>query len=110
MATVAEIPTEAGRPFIEKVTWNAVAYTLHFAWNVPAQCWTLDIWDASDTVPLLNGLAMTTGADLLGQFGYLPLASEAILIAMTTGPAVSPDMVPNFEDLGIDGHIYIVTP
>ena len=110
MATVAEIPTRPGRPFIEVISWQNVAYTLYFKWNRPAQCWVLDIWDNATTTPLLNGLALVTGCDVLGQFGYLPLAAQTVITVITIGPAVSPDSVPNFDNLGVDGHVYLVMP
>jgi hypothetical protein len=110
MATVSEIPTQGGQPFTEVVTWGGVSYTLFFKWNPASYCWVLDIWDQSGTTPILTGLALVTGTDVLGQFAYLPVGAQAIITVMTIGPFISPDTVPDFNNLGSDGHVYLLTP
>lgn len=110
MATIAEIPTQAERPFSEQLTWQGVQYTLHFKWNQASYCWVLDIYDAGDVNPILTGLPLVTGTDVLGQFAYLPLATQAMITVLSVGPGVSPDEVPNFANLGSDGHVYLVMP
>lgn len=77
---------------------------LRLKWNVPANCWMLDILD-SGGVPLLTGLAVVTGADLLDQFAYLGLGGQ--ILAQTD---FDPDAVPTFDNLGTVGHLYFVTP
>jgi hypothetical protein len=109
MATIAEIPTLAGQPFSENVTWDGVAYALQFKWNPSIQAWMLDISDTAG-VPLLMGLALVTGCDVLEQFIYLPLGAHTAITVMTIGPGISPDTVPNFDNLGADGHVYLVMP
>ena len=59
---------------------------------------------------ILKGVALVTGADLLEQYGYLALGAQAVLTVMMIGPDVSPDRVPGFYDLGVDGHLYLTTP
>lgn len=110
MATNIEIPTQAGQPFSESVTLQGVAYTLQFLWNTVMQCWTVDFYDATGTVEVLLGVPLVTGSDLLEQYGYLTLGAYAVLTAMTIGPGISPDSVPSFTNLGIDGHLYVTTP
>lgn len=110
MSTIAEIPTESGRPFSEQVTWQGVQYTLQFWWNPASYSWVLDIYDSSGTNPILTGLPLVTGTDILGQFGYLPVAAQAVLTVMTVGPGISPDSVPTFQNLGGDGRVYLITP
>jgi hypothetical protein len=109
MATINEIPTEAGQPFSENVTWDGIAYALQFHWNSVCQCWMLDIADTAG-VPLLTGLALVTGCDVLEQFSYLPLGAHTAITVVTIGPGVSPDTVPSFDNLGTDGHVYLVMP
>ena len=110
MSTIAEIPTQPGRPFSEQVTWQGVQYTLQFWWNPASYCWVLDIYDSSGANPILTGLPLVTGTDVLGQFGYLPVAAQAVITVMSVGPGVSPDQVPDFGNLGSDGHVYLITP
>lgn len=110
MATISEIPTEGGHPFYEIITWDGVARTLYFKWNTVAQAWVMDIYAADGGTALITGIPLVTGADLLEQYGYLPLAASTIMTVMSIGPFVSPDSVPNFDNLGRDGHLYLVTP
>jgi len=111
MATYAEIPTESGHPFYELIGWNdGLSYTLYFKWNTVTLCWVLDIYAADGRTPVINGIAIVTGADLLEQFGYLSLGAFTMLQTTTVGPFVSPDSVPTFLNLGIDGHVFLVMP
>lgn len=110
MTTISEIPTRSGRPFSEIISWNGVDYLLQFKWNIPTQCWILDILDNNTNTPILMGIALVTGCDVLEQFGYLEVAAQAAIEVMVRGPFVSPDTVPNFDNLGIDGHVYLLTP
>lgn len=110
MSTVSEIPTKQGRPFSESCSWNFMTYYLQFKWNIPAQCWVLDISDNTTGAPILMGVALVTGCDVLEQFGYLEVAANAAMEVLTSGPFVSPDTVPNFTNLGVDGHVYVLTP
>lgn len=109
MTTYVEIPTEPGGPFSERLTIRDAVYTLRFQWNVRAQFWTVEFWDAGNEEKVLCGVPLVTGSDLLEQFLYLPLGRYSILIVVTTGPAKSPDSIPNFTNLGIDGHLYLLT-
>ena len=110
MTTIVEIPTRSGRPFSEIVSWNGVNYLLIFNFNNPTQCWMLDIWDNDQNLPVLNGIALVTGCDVLEQYAYLEVAANAAIEVMTQGPFVSPDTIPNFDNLGGDGHVYLLTP
>lgn len=110
MSTVSEIITIPGSPFSERVTIADVTYTLRFAWNTRSACWVMEFWDAANTTKVLCGVPLVTGCDLLEQFAYLPLAARTIMLVMTIGPSLSPDTVPTFWNLGIDGHLYMITP
>jgi hypothetical protein len=110
MATHVEIPTEPGGPFSERLTILNYDYTLRFAWNVRSNCWVVEFWDTTNLYKILCGVPLVTGCDLLEQFRYLGLGSHAIMTVMSIGPAISPDSVPTFDNLGIDGHLYMTTP
>ncbi len=110
MPTYSKIPTIAGRPQKQRVTLQTVTYTLLLNWNDWSECWVLDIYDSTGVTALVTGLAVVTGADLLGQLAYLDVASQAALMIMSTGPGVSPDEVPTFENLGTEGQIIYVSP
>jgi len=107
---VFEIPTLPGRPFTERVSLAGVTYTLNFHWNPSSRAWVVDLYDRSGQVAVLTGIQLVTGADLLEQFAYLPVGANAIWTVLTRGPGKSPDEIPDFQELGIDGHLYVTTP
>ena len=82
---------------------TAYQLTLNYQ-NTEMGGWTLDIADASGK-PILSGLPLVTGHDMLEQYGYLNFGGE--LWVQTTS---DPDAVPTFENLGSDGMLYWVTP
>lgn len=65
--------------------------------------WMLDIFDSANN-PIVLGLSLIPGIDLLYQFGYLNLGGA--LVVATEG---SENLVPTFPGLGIDSHLYFVT-
>jgi hypothetical protein len=96
------VPTEASVP------GPAARYTMTFQYRAadPATAggcgWTLDIADQSGN-PLVCGIPLVTGADLLGQFAYLNLGGH--LVVFSEG---IPDAVPSFANLGSGSHLYWV--
>lgn len=101
MLTPFEIPLQ-NTPQTLAITLTGVQYRLTIHWCDPAQCWIIDIAD-TNSVPILSGVPMVTGADLLEQFAYLGIGGE--LIAQTDN---DPTAVPTFTDLGNTGHLYFV--
>lgn len=77
-------------------------YSLRLYWNTPASCWGLDIADAS-AAPLVRGIPLVTGVDLLAQYAYLNFPGA--LICQTDH---DPDAVPTFTNLGLTSHLYFV--
>ena len=97
--TTNEIPLITS-PQTLSVSLSGQTYNLRVTWNVPGQCWLLDIADAAGT-PLLTGLPLVTGANMLGQFAYA--GPPGILYVGTDGNADAP---PTFANLGTEGHLY----
>lgn len=79
-----------------------VTYQLTVKWNDEASVWVVDIASSSGT-PILSGIPLVTGTDLLGQFAYLNLGGS--LIAQTDYDLTAP---PTFDNLGDTGHLYFV--
>lgn len=79
-------------------------YRFTVKWNKPASCWMVDIADSNGT-PIVSGISLVTGADLLEQYGYLRFGGQ--LIAQTAHDA---DAVPTFANLGSDGKMYFMSP
>ena len=65
--------------------------------------WVIDISDSSGNA-ILHGIPLVTGADLLGQYEYLGLGFG--LMFASDGDI---DAVSGFNDLGVSGHLYVVT-
>lgn len=82
---------------------GSASYVLRFYWCKYSSCWMLDISDANE-VPMLLGIPVVTGIDLLSQYAYLEFGGS--LIVQTDH---NPDQVPDFAGLGTSGHIYFVT-
>ena len=78
-------------------------YRLRFVCaNVEEGGWIMDIATSADE-PLACGIPLVTGADLLGQYGYLNLGG-----ALYVASDGVPDAVPTFANLGVRSHLYFV--
>lgn len=83
------------------ITLSGVQYRLSVVWrNADMGGWVLDIADANNN-PIIHGIPLVTGTNLLEQYGYLGLGG--VLWCQTTD---SPDAVPTFDNLGVDSHLY----
>jgi hypothetical protein len=102
MAEIFEIPTEPATPQKFSISLSGLTRQLTLTWCQPAGCWILDIADAS-AVPILSGIPLITGADLLAQFGYLGLGG-----AMLVQTDHNADAVPTFDNLGDTGHLFFM--
>lgn len=101
MSTPYEIPLSP-QPQMFGIAIAGTTYTLTATWNWVNASWIINIADSSGN-PILSGIPMVTGADLLEQFGYLNFGFQ--LIAQTDN---APDVVPTFADLGTTGHLYAI--
>lgn len=102
MTTAYEVPLTP-EPQTFQIALVNVTYGMTVWWNVVNVSWMIDIYDASGN-PILTGIPMVTGTDLLQQFAYLRFGFA--LIAQTDN---APDIVPTFADLGSTGHLYALT-
>jgi predicted Zn-dependent protease with MMP-like domain len=101
--TITEIPLSGQAQSFQVVILN-VTYVFTLIWRDAASEWVLDIADVN-TNPLIQGIPLVTGGDLLGQYAYLGLGFQ--LWVATDG---EPDAVPTFANLGTQAHLYAVTP
>ena len=103
---VFEIPLSP-QPQKFSIQLGQVTYNMRVFWcEAPTGGWVLDINDSSD-VPIANGIPLTTGADLLRQLTYLGIGGGGQLVVQTDFDA---NAVPTFENLGVQSHLYFVTP
>lgn len=103
MMAILEIPLSPASQILS-TTLNGVTYNLSVIWNVQASCWVLNIADTNQ-VPILSGIPLVTGANLLEQYAYMNFGGA--LYAITDSDLASP---PTYSNLGITGHLIFVTP
>ncbi len=86
------------------VVLSGVTYTFTIQYrNTLMGGWVLDIGDANNN-PLIQGIPLVTGANLLAQYAYLGFVG-----ALWVQTLSNPDAVPTFQNLGTDGLLFYVT-
>lgn len=102
------IPTVA-EPQQFLVVLGALQYsmTLQYA-DVDEGGWLMTIADGDGNL-IMSGVAMITGANLLGPFGYLGIGEDqSLLYVYTDGEA---ELVPpTFANMGTEGNLYYEVP
>jgi hypothetical protein len=96
----------SGIPEIFNITLAGVGYTMQFLWrDCPSLGvgWYMDIGDANG-VPILCGVPLVTGANLLEQYAYLGIGGGLMVYS-----AGDPDTPPTFYTLGDTSQLYWVT-
>jgi len=87
------------------ITLGEIEYQMRFAWaDSPEGGWFIDI-ATSTGAPLVAGLPLTAGENVLQQFDYLGFAGT-ITVATDNDTLVE----PTFENLGTNGKAYFTTP
>jgi hypothetical protein len=103
MSTISVIPL-INMAQLFSITLASVVYNCRCYWNNdPAGGWCLDISDAN-SIPIVMGIPLVTGADLLAQYGYLNFGGQ--LRVATKG---SPLAVPTYSNLGDASNLYFIT-
>lgn len=106
MAQVFEIPLSGVNQTLA-IVLNGVSYIIRliFCQTTDASaCWLLDINDQNDK-PIVCGIPLVTGADMLEQYAYLNFGF--ILYCFTDGNLSAN---PTFSNLGTTSHLYIQYP
>lgn len=103
MSNTYEIPL-ISTPQSFSITLSNIDYNILIVWNYLAQAWVIDFYDANQ-VAILTGVPLVTGVDLL--LPYTDLNFGGKLFAETDHDLTTP---PTFDNLGITGHLYWVTP
>lgn len=104
MVIVEEFPLRPEAQQIQ-ITLGGIEYTVRFGWGDTADGgWFIDVTDI-DGAPLLRGLPLTAGEDVLQQVAYLGIAGE--IRVQTDGD----DLVePTYANLGANGKVLFITP
>lgn len=102
MAIVYEVPL-TNAPQQMQVTFASVTYQITVTWNHIGQQWQMDIAEADGT-PLVNGIPLVAGLDLLEPYEYLGFGVR--LFVQTDNDTLAD---PTYDNLGTNAHLY-VTP
>jgi hypothetical protein len=86
------------------ITLAGVQYQFTVTWNDANQAWTLDIADGTGANPIVSGIPVVTGVDLLAPYAYLNFGGQ--LIAQTTN---NTNAVPTLANLGTSGNLYFIS-
>jgi len=82
------------------IALNNVTYQLTIQWR---GSWFMDIADSTNT-PIVSGIAMVTGVDLLQPYGYLGFVGSMYMVNTAGG-----DAPPTFDNIGTDCILQYVT-
>jgi hypothetical protein len=75
-------------------------YRLTVRWNAAIEGgWWLDVAAADKGEPILSGIPIVTGADLLGPYGYLGFGGSLVCWSGASNQA------PAYENLGIENEL-----
>ena len=66
--------------------------------------WVIDLSDTATTTPIIAGLPLVTGCDLLEPFPELGFIGS--LLVYTDGNSMS---IPTIDNLGLDSNLYYMT-
>lgn len=101
--TAYEIPLSP-QPQRFDIELGGVTYKLTVLWNnAPTGGWVLDIANSLDE-PIISGIPLVTGANLLAQYEYLGFSGS--LEVQTDFDLFA---VPTFTNLGTQSHLYFLT-
>ncbi|KVP84550.1 hypothetical protein WJ95_20540 [Burkholderia ubonensis] len=84
-----------------RISLTGTTYQLTLVYRGPAG-WVLDVADDSGT-PIVSGLPLTTGGDLLAQHRHLGFAGR-----LWVQGAENPDDTPTYADLGTGSRLFWV--
>lgn len=97
------IPVQPSTAQQFRTTLNGTKYLLKFKYiDAPQAGWILDISDDLGN-PVVSGVPLVTGADLLAQYGYLNFGFQLIVVS-----SPDPSYAPQFADLGVTSQLIAV--
>ncbi|GHV35136.1 hypothetical protein FACS1894187_07200 [Synergistales bacterium] len=104
MWTPYKIPLTA-TPQSFSIVLGDIHYIVNLYWNAAEQMqsWVIDIADSDTQKPIVNGIPLVTGCNLLEQYGYLGF--KGALIAYENGS----DERPGYDNLGGEANLFFVT-
>lgn len=102
--TTLEIPL-SGDPETFTIALGGTEYRLSVLYRDAVDGgWTVDLASVDGT-PIVSGIPLVTGADLMAQYGFLGFPGQLIVQS-----DASPDAAPTWDNLGSGSHLRFVTP
>lgn len=87
------------------IVLSGVLYQLTFTYrNISNGGWIMDLAQ-SDGTPMVSGVPLVTGANLLEQYPHFGILGALIVVG-----DVDPDVPPVYENLGLTVRLYYVLP
>lgn len=100
--TAYEVPLSAANQRFT-IQLGQVDYTFALTYrDVPEGGWVLDIADSAGA-PIVAGIPLVTGADLLAQYAHLGIGGSLYVIT-----DADPGAIPTFTNLGSASRLYFV--
>ncbi len=97
--TLYEIPVR-NPPCVFSFEFPEQACRLRFAYEDGEGTWIMDVSNDDDT-PIVHGIPLVTGLDLLGPYASLGLGARLFVLS-----AGDPSDIPAFADLGTSARLY----
>jgi hypothetical protein len=102
MATPFNIPLRKYPRYRQEVTLDDTQYIIDISWNARGEFWFFDLYDR-DQKPLLKGVKMVFGYDMLNQYNKSTLPSGSLVLLDPSGSFNRPD----YENIKIFELAYI---
>jgi hypothetical protein len=108
--TVTEIPLTAASQYFQ-CPINGTVYQFNLIWRAPVWAptsgiWVIDISDPTTGDPIVQGIPLVPGSNLLKPYQYLSIGGgNAELWVVSDGDASIP---PTMTNLGSTSHLYLV--
>lgn len=83
---------------------NGITYNLIVKWNPFSNAWILYVEDDQGN-PMLSGIPLVPGADLLEQFAYIGIGGAFVVQSSN-----DPNEVPDYTTLGTVGNLFFLIP
>jgi hypothetical protein len=100
---IQQLPLTTDCPQSFNCQLGDVTYQFNLIWNDRSSVWMLDILNAATQVPIISGLALVLGADLLEKYA---LGIGAFVLVDETGTGTEATLT----SLGSSTNLYWVSP
>ena len=74
-----QIPFQPGASWVQEITLEGRVYRMSAAWSGVGQCWYMGL-STRDNVPIVSGVKLVQGADLLEPFADLRLPPGRLFV------------------------------